>query len=100
MKESHMTEKATEQEIIKGEVLKRMKRIEGQIRGIQGMVEGGKECGDILVQVKAARSALKSSSQLIMKRYMLKCYEDAIENGENPVEAMDRFVKVLVNFMD
>ncbi len=95
-----MTDHNDEQEKIKGEVLKRMKRIEGQIRGIQGMIEGGKDCGDILVQVKAARSALKASSQLIMKRYMLKCYADSIEASESPVEAMDRFLKVLVNFMD
>nr|WP_031483234.1 metal-sensitive transcriptional regulator [Maridesulfovibrio frigidus] len=95
-----MTGNSSEQEQIKQEVLKRMKRIEGQVRGIQGMVEGGKECNDILVQVKAARSALKSATSLIMKRYMLKCYADSLEKGEDPVEAMDRFVKVLTNFMD
>ncbi|NDV23387.1 metal-sensitive transcriptional regulator [Desulfovibrio sp. JC022] len=95
-----MPETAAEQEKIKNDVLKRMKRIEGQIRGIQGMIESGKECGDILTQVKAARSALKSSSKLIMKRYMLKCYAEALENGEDPVQAMDKFVTVMTNYMD
>ncbi|NDV26001.1 metal-sensitive transcriptional regulator [Desulfovibrio sp. JC010] len=95
-----MPEREVEQERIKNDVLKRMKRIEGQIRGIQGMIEAGKECGDILTQVKAARSALKSSSKLIMKRYMLKCYAEALEKGDDPVEAMDKFVKVLTNYME
>lgn len=95
-----MPDSNAEQEKIKEEVLKRMKRIEGQIRGIQGMIEDGKECVDILTQVKAARSALKSSSKLIMKRYLLKCYAESVEKSEDPVEAMDKFVTVLTNYMD
>ena len=89
-----------EQEKIKKNVLSRMKRIEGQVRGIQGMIEGGKECEDILVQVRAVRSALLSTNKLILKRYMLRCYADAVESGNDEKEALEKFVKVLTGFLD
>lgn len=89
-----------EQEKIKKNVLSRMKRIEGQVRGIQGMIEGGKECKDILVQVRAVRSALQSANKLILKRYMLLCYAEAVESGNNEKEALDKFIQVLTGFLD
>ncbi len=56
-------------------ILKRLKRIEGQIRGIHGMVSAGKHCEDILIQVKAVQAALHSVTKLILKNYLLKCYQ-------------------------
>ncbi|MBC17365.1 conserved protein of unknown function [Pseudodesulfovibrio profundus] len=89
-----------EQEAIKKNVLSRMKRIEGQVRGIQGMIESGKECEDILVQVRAVRSALQSANKLILKRYLLKCHADSLENGESHDESLEKFIKVLTGFLD
>jgi DNA-binding FrmR family transcriptional regulator len=51
-----------------------LKKIEGQIRGLQAMVAESRECDQILTQVWAAQSALKSVSKLIIKSYLLKCY--------------------------
>jgi len=95
-----MTDNELEQEKIKKNVLSRMKRIEGQVRGIQGMIEDGKECEDILVQVRAVRSALQSTNKLILKRYMLRCYADAVSQGKDSQEALNNFIKVLTNFLD
>lgn len=89
-----------EQEQIKKNVLSRMKRIEGQVRGIQRMIEGGKECEDILVQVRAVRSALQSANKLILKRYMLKCHAETVEQGKDPEESLEKFIKVLTGFLD
>ena len=89
-----------EQEELKKNVLSRMKRIEGQVRGIQRMIEEGKECEDILVQVRAVRSALQSSSKLILKRYMIRCHIEAMEEGTSPEESLDKFIKVLTGFVD
>lgn len=89
-----------EEEKIKKNVLSRMKRIEGQVRGIQRMIEAGKECEDILVQVRAVRSALQSANKLILKRYMLRCYADAVESGNDEKEALDKFIKVLTGFIE
>lgn len=89
-----------EQEKIKKNVLSRMKRIEGQVRGIQGMIEGGKECEDILVQVRAVRSALQSANKLILKRYMLKCHADSLKEGGNQEESLEKVIKVLTGFLE
>lgn len=89
-----------EQEQIKQDVLKRMKRIEGQIRGIQGMIEGGKECEDILIQVKAAKSALQSTTRLILKRYLLRCYVKSMEESGDVTEELNKVIKVMTNFLD
>ncbi len=95
-----MTDTVPEEEKIKKNVLSRMKRIEGQVRGIQGMIEAGKECEDILVQVRAVRSALQSANKLILKRYMLRCYADAMTEGADEKEALDKFIKVLTGFIE
>ncbi len=88
-------------EQIQRNILSRLKKIEGQIRGLQGMVGDGRECDQILTQVRAAQSALKSVSQLVLKSYLLKCYS---EIGANPspeavLEKMDRTVSILTKFI-
>ncbi|CCH49366.1 metal-sensitive transcriptional regulator [Pseudodesulfovibrio piezophilus] len=88
-----------EQEQIKKNVLSRMKRIEGQVRGIQRMIESGKECEDILVQVRAVRSALQSANKLILKRYMLKCHAEASE-GNSQEESLEKFIQLLTGFIE
>jgi len=90
----------SEEQKIKKNVLSRMKRIEGQVRGIQGMIEAGKECEDILVQVRAVRSALQSANKLILKRYMLRCYADAMESEVDEKEALEKLIKVLTGFIE
>jgi DNA-binding FrmR family transcriptional regulator len=89
-----------EQERIKQNVLSRMKRIEGQVRGIQRMIEDGKECEDILVQVRAVRSALQSANKLILKRYMLRCYTETAQGDHDDHESLERFIKVLTGFLE
>ena len=97
-----MSDREREQELLKQNVLSRMKRVEGQVRGIQRMIEEGKECKDILVQVRAVRSALRSASGQILKRYLLKCHEEARagKTEEESRESMEKLVKVMVDFLD
>ena len=75
-------------------ILARLKKIEGQIRGLQAMVKENRECDQILTQVRAAQSALKSVSKLIIRSYLLKCYHD-ISSKPNPEEMMERLDKVV-----
>lgn len=89
-----------EQEKIRKNVLSRMKRIEGQIRGISRMIEEEKECEDILVQVRAVRSALQSANRLIIQRYIGKCHAEALQSGKDPEESLDKVIKVLTGFLD
>ncbi|OGP72994.1 MAG: hypothetical protein A2V86_05330 [Deltaproteobacteria bacterium RBG_16_49_23] len=64
-----------ERERQKKEVLLRLKRIEGQLRGLQRMVEEGAPCPDILTQVAAATAAIKKVGTVIVQAYMEECLE-------------------------
>ncbi len=62
-------------------LLTRVNRVEGQIRGVKGMMEEGKYCVDILTQIKAARSALKSLELLILEGHVNHCLMNAVSSG-------------------
>jgi DNA-binding FrmR family transcriptional regulator len=71
----------------KKDVLLRLKRIEGQLRGLQRMVEEGVPCLDILTQVAAATAALKKAGMVIVQAYMEECLnktqkESSAKRGE------------------
>ncbi|UUV29932.1 metal-sensitive transcriptional regulator [Amycolatopsis roodepoortensis] len=65
----------------KEEYVTRLRRIEGQIRGLQRMVEEDKYCIDILTQVSAATKALQSVSLGLMDEHLRHCVSDAIAKG-------------------
>ncbi len=62
--------------------MNRLKRIEGQVRGIQKMVDEDRYCVDILVQISAIQSALKNVGYTVTERHMKHCVTDAITKGE------------------
>lgn len=61
--------------------LKRLARVEGQIRGIQRMVEDGEYCIDIITQVQAAQSALGAVGLKILRSHVEHCVTDAMRSG-------------------
>lgn len=63
-------------------VIKRLKRIEGQIRGLMKMVEEDKPCENILVQISAAKSALHKTGQAILEGHLHHCVLDGIKEGK------------------
>jgi DNA-binding FrmR family transcriptional regulator len=67
---------------INTEALKRLVNVEGQIKGIERMVENEKYCVDILTQISAARAALNRVGMLILKRHIKNCVTDAIRKGD------------------
>jgi DNA-binding FrmR family transcriptional regulator len=76
-------------------ILSRLRKIEGQIRGLQGMVNDGKECEQILTQLRAAQSALKSVTGVVLKSFLTKCFSELGENP-NPEEMYRRLEKTVV----
>lgn len=54
-------------------ILKRLRRIEGQVRGLQRMIEEGRECQDILTQLSGTRSALDAAGELLLEQYASGC---------------------------
>lgn len=81
----------------KDAIINRLKRIEGQVRGIQKMVEEDRYCVDILVQISAIQSALKNVGFVITERHINHCVSDAIKQGEGK-EAIDELMSVLKQF--
>src|ERR1700751_4591502 len=74
---------------IKASNLRRLSRIEGQIRGIQRMVEEDRYCADILMQVTSAQEALRAVARALMRNHLAHCATHAIRNGsEDEREAM------------
>lgn len=78
-------------------VVNRLKRIEGQIRGIQKMVEEDRYCVDTLVQISAVSKALNKVGYSLMERHTHHCVADAIKKGEGD-EAIDELMKVVQQF--
>ena len=80
------------------DLLKRLNRIEGQIRGIKAMVEEERYCVDILNQVSAAQAALNSFSRVLLSNHIKTCVVDEIETG-NGEEAVDELCKTIQKLM-
>ncbi len=76
--------------------LRRLKNIEGQVRGLHKMVEEEKYCVDILTQVSAVRAALKSVGMLILQRHIETCVSEAIQaGGEERTRIIDELMSIL-----
>lgn len=78
-------------------LLTRLKRVEGQIRGIEKMVENDAYCPDILVQVSAATSALNSFNKVLLGCHIRGCVAEDIRDGND--ETIDELCKVLQKLM-
>ena len=77
------------------EQLTNLRRIEGQIRGIQGMVEEGKYCVDILNQIKAVKSSITTVEGKILKTHLHECIKNSLKGNDDFNAKMDEIVKVL-----
>ncbi len=87
---------------MQGDIQVRLRKIEGQIRGLQGMIAADKECEQILTQARAAHSALKAVCNLILKVFLVKCYGESAADPEDPAvfTRLDRAIDMLSRFID
>ena len=79
---------------LKAANLNRLKRIEGQVRGLQKMVEDERYCADILVQVASVQEALRGVGRNLMKNHLQHCATKAISSGK-PTEAAAMYDELL-----
>ena len=68
--------------LAKTSVMKRLKRIEGQVRGLARMVEDERYCIDIVTQLSAVRAALRRAEEEILRDHVAHCVEHAIVSGD------------------
>ena len=91
----HKTKERSEKEY--KDLIHRLNRIEGQIRGIRGMVEKNAYCTDILVQVAAANAALNSFNKVLLANHIKTCVTNDIREGKE--DTVDELVEVLQKLM-
>ncbi len=91
MKPSHATHVSPD---TKEALSKRLRRIEGQVRGLQRMIDEERYCADILVQIASAQEALRSVGKVLLQSHLTHCATAAIRSGD-PAEA-ERTVNELV----
>jgi DNA-binding FrmR family transcriptional regulator len=84
----------------KGKILGRLRRIEGQVQGIQRMVEEDKYCVDILLQLTAVQGAVEQVQKLILGQHIESCVTDAIRSGNSRdrQKKMDELLEVFSRF--
>lgn len=82
----------------KEDIIKRLKRIEGQVRGIQKMVDEEQYCGDILTQVAAVRGAINKVGRIVLEKHSVMCIEKA-SSSEDAKKALSELAKVIQSFI-
>jgi CsoR family transcriptional regulator, copper-sensing transcriptional repressor len=82
---SHNGKSAHHSEQFKTGLLKRLNRIEGQVRGVSKMIAGDVYCDDVLTQISAVRNALASVSQVLFDAHMRSCITEQIQSGRTEV---------------
>ncbi|MGM0852032.1 MAG: metal-sensitive transcriptional regulator [Bacillota bacterium] len=78
------------------EVTNRMKRLEGQVRGVLKMMEEEKHCKDVVTQLSAVRTAVDRTLGLIVAKNLEACIRESEEEGSNAEEAIQEAVNMLV----
>ena len=81
----------------KENVTNRLKRIEGQVRGIIRMLEDDKPCEEILIQISSVKSALHKAGQVVLEGHLRHCVVDGIRNGKED-ETMEKLSSAIEQF--
>ncbi len=79
---------------LRKQTLGRLRRIEGQVRGLQRMVDEDRYCADILVQIASVQEALRGVGKLLMRNHLEHCVTDALRSGDR-LEAERAYAEVL-----
>ena len=90
-RKSHHSEKA------KKNLVSRLNRIEGQVRGIKGLIEKDTYCDDVITQISATQAALNSVARILLEAHMKECVVDRIQEGD--MEVLDEVLVTIQKLM-
>jgi len=85
-------------QIENAKILSRLKRIEGQIRGIQGMISEGRPCSEVLMQIRAVKSALHQVSKLLVEKEVNSCIYSSLSSNSISQEMINEILEILLRF--
>jgi CsoR family transcriptional regulator, copper-sensing transcriptional repressor len=94
---THEGRSAHHSDEFKVNLVKRLNRIEGQVRGIQAMVQGDIYCDDVLTQISAVRSALSSVANMLFEAHTKSCITEQIQSGNK--EVVDELLQTIRRMM-
>ena len=77
-------------------IINRMKRAEGQMRGILAMMEDGKNCSDVVTQLSAVRSSIDRAMGIIVAENLVACVNDQEKDGISKEESVQQAINLLV----
>ena len=77
-------------------IINRMKRAEGQMRGILAMMEDGKDCSDVVTQLSAVRSSIDRAMGIIVAENLVACVNDQEKDGISKEESVQQVINLLV----
>jgi len=80
-------------------ILSRLKRIEGQIRGIQGMIIEERSCSDIMVQIAAVKSALNHVSKLVLENHVNSWFNSSLSSEDTPQDMITEIMDLILKFL-
>ncbi len=82
----------------KDDLVRRLKKIEGQVKGIQRMVESDKYCVDVLIQVAAVRAAINRVGTIVFEHHSRECMRNAVEDNDQEA-SIEELIGVLTKFI-
>ena len=79
-------------------VIDRLSRAIGHLEGVKKMVEEGRDCSEVLIQIAAVKSAINNIGKIILRDHINHCVVDAVETGDKKIledlsDAIDKFIK-------
>lgn len=89
--------KSHHSDAVKKNLVTRLNRVEGQIRGIKGLIEKDTYCDDVITQIAATQAALNSVAKILLEGHLKGCVVDRINEGD--MEVLDEFVVTIQKLM-
>ena len=86
----------------KADVLRRLRRIEGQVRGLQRMVEEERYCADVLMQIASVQRALAGAGKQLLRSHLRHCVTDALRSGDSrrAEDAYEELIGLVYRYTD
>ncbi|MBS4195428.1 metal-sensitive transcriptional regulator [Lederbergia citri] len=95
--DSTVNRKSHHSEEVKKNLVTRLNRVEGQIRGIKGLIEKDTYCDDVITQISATQAALNSVAKILLEGHMKNCVVERIQEGD--IDVLDEFLITIQKLM-
>ena len=89
-----MVRKEKKPEVSQEILLRRLRRIEGQVRGIEKMIADGRDCESLITQLAALRSAIESAGALVLNNYVKLCFRKDAEGEPTNIDSLARAIAI------